>query len=448
MLPATFNRLIFIYTVLPISLLLLSSFLVFALPVGAVNWDQCLNDIRNGTWTFGGRDNQGRPVPINASTTAISYRLCREACGTGPEPIQWSVFGQQFSSWLLPWLALISQLPFGANDKPDNLAAMLLTVGSPTLAAYSLALTVLNGRWVARRFASYNYPNARKAAHILASLQQSPLRLASEAPLLASLIVLSQNDKWWAELEDRLDYSYTWSISAVASITWVAIAYVFTVIDTFTSDLTNGIYANGQAVASLWIWLLPIVVGWLQISPKCDSKRSAKAVIRANDIAYVAGFTPDHEPKLARETARETKYAISLAQGQEQDSLRYDEKCTVPIYNYLRFLLWAQAVETVANAFHAASKNAYDRKTVNDPDEAWVEGELSPGIHHRNRTGTAERVEKYCGSPGTRGMARLPLAEVWERMFIASVIAISLQWGTTGAAVLAQWFTPTTGMSS
>ena len=143
-----FNKLtrifIYIYTALRISLLL-SSFLILVLPVGAVNWSQCLNDIRNGTWTFGGRNNQGRPVPLNASTTAISYRLCTEVCGTGPEPFQWSVFSQQFSSWLLPWLALVSQFPFGANDKPENFTAILLTVGSPTLAAYSLVLTVLNG---------------------------------------------------------------------------------------------------------------------------------------------------------------------------------------------------------------------------------------------------------------------------------------------------------------
>ena len=84
--------------------------------------------------------------------------------------MQWTVFSQQFSSWLLPWLALVSQLPFGANDKFDNFIATLLTVGSPTLAAYSLALTVLNGRWIARRFGSFNYPNTRNAVRILNSL--------------------------------------------------------------------------------------------------------------------------------------------------------------------------------------------------------------------------------------------------------------------------------------
>jgi hypothetical protein len=51
---------------------------------------------------------------------------------------------QKFSAWLLPWLALLSQLPFGATHRLDNFVSVLLAVGSPTLAAYSLTLTVLN----------------------------------------------------------------------------------------------------------------------------------------------------------------------------------------------------------------------------------------------------------------------------------------------------------------
>jgi len=323
---------------------------------------------------------------------------------------------------------------------------MLLTVGSPTLAAYSLALTVLNGRWVARRFASCNYPNARNAARILNSLQQSPLRVVSEGPLLASLIVLPENDEWWAELVVWLDYTYTWSISAAASIAWVVVAYVFTVIDSFTSDLTNGINAAGQAIGSVWIWLLPIVVGWLQISPKCDSVRLYQAVNRANQIAYVAGPTPGDEPKRARNMASE--YAISLALG-PGDLLRRDEGCTAPIYNYVRFLSWVQAVETVASAFHAASENARHHRAVNKED--WViEKKPSSRPHNGNRTGSDLQVEKYCLCRGESQSARRRTwpPEVWSRMFIASVIAILLQWGTTGAAVVAQWFTPTIGMSS
>ncbi|KAI3608193.1 hypothetical protein WG66_006613 [Moniliophthora roreri] len=109
-----------------------------------------------------------------------------------------------------PYLALLSQLPFGAQDKLENLSSVLLTLGSPTLAAYSIAITILNGRWIARLFSSHSYPNTRNAIRILSSLQQAPLRVSLDPYLLSSLIILPENDEWWAELVVWIDYTHTW----------------------------------------------------------------------------------------------------------------------------------------------------------------------------------------------------------------------------------------------
>ena len=445
----TFNELILNRLYSPASILLI--FLLPVLPTGAANWDQCLSNIRNATWrdlqgfSTGGTDNYGRPAPLTNLTTAITYNLCIAACGSGPEPIQWSKFSQQFSSWLLPWLALVSQLPFGANDRLDNLIAALLAVGSPTLAAYSLALTVLNGRWIAKRFASCNYNNTRNAVCILTWLQQSSLRVTSEGPLLPSLVVLPENDKWWSELVVWFNYTHTWSISAATSIAWVIIAYIFTVIDSFSDDLIVGIKASGQSIGSVWIWLLPIVVGWLQMSPNCDSVQLHQAMNRANEIAHVAGDTPDDEPSRVSETA--TQYAISFTPD-TGDPLHGDEGCTVPIYNYVRFLAWVQAVETVANAFHAASANAEERRAVHGGE--WVtEKRSNARSPFQNRMGTKAQVEEYCTFRGESEASPIRISawppHVRSRMFLAALLALSLQWGTTGAGVVAQWFTPTTG---
>ena len=364
--------------------------------------------------------------------------------------MQWSVFSDQFTSWLLPWLALVSQLPFGANDKLDNFVAMLLTVGSPTLAAYSLALTVMNGRWIARRFSSYNYPNTRNAVRILSSLQQSPLQVSSEEYLLSSLVVLPKNNEWWTELVAWLDYTYdTWSISAAASIIWVVIAFLFTIIDAFQEsfggpgDLITTKSWNGQSVGSAWLWLLPVVVGWLQISPKCDSERLDQAVSRANRIAYVA--TPDGEPELAGLRARE--YAISLRPG-TGDLLRRDEGCTVPIFNYARFFSWVEVVETIAGAFRVASERAR-APLSSHPEIGWAKETINVRSRVPNRTETLVQVEEYCAIIGkSQRMRRMGWGPgVWSRMFVASVLALSLQWGTTVAAVVVVWFAPTTGKS-
>ena len=404
----------------------------------AVDIPTCLANVRNGLFgTVGGRDNHGNPVDVS-NATAITYELCLAACGAGPEPFHWSVFSQQFSSWLLPWLALVSQLPFGSNDKVDNLDSVLLTIGSPALAAYSLALTVLNGRWIARRFAPFTYPNIRCAIRIFNSLQQAPLRIVKDNALLASLVVLPQNDEWWNELDNLLKETNSWSISAVASIAWVVIAYVFTVLDSFTTDLGTYIQGNGQAVGSLWLWLLPIIVGWLMISPKCDSVRLSSMIERANRIAYVA--TNDGSIILTRHSGSE-KRAVELT-ILEVDPLTRDEKCTAPVYSYARFLPLVMAVEDVCEAFHGASDHYHDHLSV-DPTIDWVMGNQQP--HERNRVGNKDQLEAYCKPLHAQTTRSRWGPNVFSRMAIASFLAMVLQWGTAGSAVVVAWFTPTVG---
>ena len=377
--------------------------------------------------------------PSTSNATAITYDLCVSECGRGQEPFQWTVFSQQFCSWLVPWLALVSQLPFGANDKLDNLESMLLTLGSPTLAAYSLALTVLNGRWITQLFWNYNYPNVKSAVRILNSLQQSPLRVDTDDVLLASLIMLPQNDEWWKELVVWLDFPHTWSISAATSIVWVTFAYVFTIVHYFSQDAPDDLNSNGDGVGSigpLWLWLLPIVVEWLQLSPKCDSFRLHQAVDRANSIAYVANQTS--QPIEARNISR--RRAIDLARS-ERDEARLDELSTPPVYNYARFLPWVQAVTVVSNAFGIICEREHHHDPV-DPGTGWRDRNLNVAL-------TASQVENYfVPRPGSVYHSRHKWGldgSVLFRMLIASAVALALQWGTTGGAIIIVWFTSAFG---
>jgi len=165
-------------------------------------------------------------------------------------------------------------------------APVVLTVGSPTLAAFSLALTAVKIRWANDRFSFVKYPNRKDAARALIHLQQVPLRLTTRDGLLASLIVLPENDDWWECLVDRLEQTHTWTVAVAASIAWVIIAFIFTVVDSFLS-LGEDINSNGQGAGSLWLWLIPIVVGWLWI-PVCSHDKLKAAIDKANDLAFVA----------------------------------------------------------------------------------------------------------------------------------------------------------------
>ena len=307
----------------------------------------------------------------------------------------------------------MSQLPFGDEEKVDDFIATLLTLGSPTLAAYSLACTVLNGRWVARflRSRRRKHRNTEHAIHVLNNLQQYPLRLTSDGQLLGSLV---ENDKWWGYLGKRLAGSGTWAISTATSIAWVFIAYIFTVIDSFT-DLTGSINENGQAVGSVWLWLLPVVVGWLQCLTKNNLKRDVES---ANDT-YVTTSTDDSPPE----------YAISLASDLD-DPFLCETGRTNPIYNYIRFFSWIQAVEIIAMEF-----------------------EQRPG-HHSEASEASESGTPLLPLDNAQHSRYIPIRpsawtfRIWSRMFIASILALSLQWGTAGSAIIVVWFTPTTGESS
>ena len=97
-------------------LLLLS---LSSLAAAVVNFAQCLEDFNNDPNAVGGVDSRGHPTSP-AEAVGFTYKACVARCGTDSEPFQWRAFVQLFSAWLLPWLALLSQLPFGSSNYTDD----------------------------------------------------------------------------------------------------------------------------------------------------------------------------------------------------------------------------------------------------------------------------------------------------------------------------------------
>ncbi|KAG1757929.1 hypothetical protein EDB19DRAFT_1901417 [Suillus lakei] len=415
------------------------SFLIlvyFVETVAGVNWTQCFADIRanaNATQNLGGLLNgNGDPVSNVADATAISYSLCTSFCGTG-EDFSVSVFSQGFSSWLLPYLALISQLPFGAQYRLDNLMSAVLTVGSPVLAGYSLFITLLNSRWINRRFRqSVDYPNSRFAVSIISSLQQVPLTLHSDRTRFASLVVLPENDSWWKYFSELVDYTHTWSIASATSTAWVVVAYILSIANSPSDTYVNFAQAGGEATSSMWLWLISIVVGWLQLSPKCDFNRLQAAYDRADR------YTRTDAPVAPLPASAQRALTIT---AQEEDVISPDELLTPPVFNYSRSLQWAYIAETIFQVFKAASKKAQSRITVKGSE--WVSESGDMAIHPDNRRGTPDQIRAYCTQPAHPSHWA---PGVFTRMALASCASLALQWGTVGGAFIVEWFTPTTGM--
>ncbi|KAH7882604.1 hypothetical protein F5I97DRAFT_288500 [Phlebopus sp. FC_14] len=408
----------------------------------SVNFTVCFQSIQsiaNATQNPAGLYyNNGTSVTVDAifNATAMSYEICASTCGSAQVPFQPLAFSQQVNSWLLPYFALISQLPFGAKDGVDNLVAAFLTIGSPVLAGYSMCLTLLNSRWISRQLESVSYPNAAAALQILVQMQQVPLRVSNDYSLLNSLVLLPENDKWWGTLAERLDYNHSWTITAAISIMWAVIAYLLSVIQSWIYYDSSGLSGGHN-----WLWLLPIVAGWLQLSPKCDFYRVRNAFLRTRDLAYIA--TRGKPVKVSTVTGRR---AVSLASPTEGASP--DEARTPPVFDYAKAIPWARESEKLLEVFRSASRRAIDREPVT-PQLKWEEIDEekdSDHIHPNNRNGSLGDVNSYCLQYLPNRAQEAWPAGIFGRMFAASLLPLALQWATSGAAIIVVWFTLTLGL--
>ena len=105
----------------PISTRVLLLLLFFSSLAAAANFTQCLEDFKRNfnSSADGGVDSRGQPVSP-AEAVGLTRETCTTQCGTDWETFDWRDFAQMFSAWLLPWLALLSQLPFGSSNYADD----------------------------------------------------------------------------------------------------------------------------------------------------------------------------------------------------------------------------------------------------------------------------------------------------------------------------------------
>ena len=93
--------------------------LSFSSLVTAVGFIQCFEDFKNNPDAIGGVDARGHPTN-SAGAVGLTYETCTVLCGSGTESFSWKEFTRLVSSWLLPWLALISELPFDSENYVDD----------------------------------------------------------------------------------------------------------------------------------------------------------------------------------------------------------------------------------------------------------------------------------------------------------------------------------------
>ena len=363
-------------------------------------------------------------------------------------------------------------------DPLEDVLNFFMTIGSPALAAYSLQVTHLNARWFSKALLDLKYPNSNAIAAVISAFQHIPIQLSPNPLLLPSLIVLPQNNGYWDLLLKGVEKTRRWSIPLVMNFVWVVFAILLTTIDSFHLAQSDDV---GYAIVATWTYLLAIIMGWLHVGSQPEPNHLKDCLDAANQIAWVASDRKDR-PDLAIDIAGQLTQAIEFTEG-DVDAARGDELRVSPVFNFSRTFTWSQKAQHVLTLVRNAADKAKRRIPVDNYGSGrgavWVAGE-NGSVANENRLGTDEQVINYCreeatafekvfGAPGpivpsspvssrtpSTPVALLPFYDprttrrfsrwapgVWTRVMLAVLLALGLQWGTVGAAIIIHyWKTP------
>jgi hypothetical protein len=180
-------------------------------------------------------DVNGNPAQNVIDALGFTYDYCLQVCGPGIDNSNqnFTAVVGQLTLWFLPYLSLLAQVPFFTEDKIGDITVSLLTIGTPTLALYSLFLTLFNWKWIK----SLTPAAVREGDNmdrilpdILGRLQQYPMRIDVELLAWALALAPDKNLDWWVKLRLRFrDRVRRLNGSGVAQLSLACIVYVFAV---------------------------------------------------------------------------------------------------------------------------------------------------------------------------------------------------------------------------
>ncbi|RMX95866.1 hypothetical protein D0868_11497 [Hortaea werneckii] len=495
---------------------------------GPTTWQgRCLNELlqtssfdwRNGLVDVHGQQVLGDGFNVSSEAWGIPISTCQRYCNADRIPyahnFNFQTFAAAMTNYFLPWLALTAQLPYETGDPWSNVLSFCMAVGSPTLVTYSLTITILNRFWANRSFGSLRRRteqpdiNNRYAGffqriiavqYLLQEAQQVPLMLSMEAGWLSSLLVLPANSAWWHILRESLRTTRRGvTASLVAQVMLAATAFLFTIIASFQAELGDPSTALQIASGSLWIWLIPIISGWVTVGTQ-HSHGTIRNALEAQPAAQAnprppAGNFVFTRPGLQRglvvvnRTMNGLSPQVQLVQPIQNQHVPYpnqaqafqaigpghrgrltwcgltvagDEREEGPIYNYARLFTWCQVASTLHRALETTADNIADDEICDATSRAQAlhiqnpppaQGQQPPPVAPDEFTGDRVDTAMYCGLASRTRVLAYPewqaMGEgdfpVYKHILGASAAALFLQWGTTGASILIAYKTPTAG---
>lgn len=245
---------------------------------------------------------------------------------------------------------------------------------------------------------------------------------------------------------------------------WVIITALLTIVDSFYRPIPGEI---GYGTVTSLAYLLPLIIGWLHVGSEPEPNHLKDSLEEASPVAWAA-TDQRGEPVLAEALVDQHSRAIEFVRRIDMDSARRDESKANPIFNYSRVFTWSQTAEIIFTSVKNAAAKA-ERRIPVSASSVGAGGNVATD----DRNGTVDEVIQYCEAESTpfekffraprplvsrshgsststdTAIGLLPFfvartrirepspwaAGVWKRVSLAAVLALGLQWGTTGAAM-------------
>jgi hypothetical protein len=367
--------------------------------------------------------------------------------------------------------------------------------------------TVLNADWITRRFRTIldrqelesvdeslkhlykEYQESAEAAlYLLREAQQVPIRVRQTKGQFGSLVVLQRNATWWSKIRERLAATRRpVTFSLVAQALFAVIAWTLTIAASYGASLGDPVQALLLSSGTLWVWLVPVVSGWVFVGTQ-SAADTIKVALKADNAFQAPQHNDDTKPyRVAYQTGLQVRSGLNLPLhrnptfvGNEPDfdsqpkhaewcgaDIRGHEWRQGPIFNYARIFTWWQLATTVSNAFAATLENVKEKRILDEQEltnrsqdskaeqpvkhaeQNQVLEDLQNGDAHPNDRSLI--VSRYCGLDGPESAKAYPEwqdigSDWWKRLVAAILMAVALQWGTTGAAIVIAFLTEVRGL--
>ena len=343
------------------------------------------------------------------------------------------------------------------------------------------------------------YPQQAKALtaarSILIESQHIPIQIINGPDReISQLVVIAENSAWWTRLLDMVQKTKRgWTYSLYSQVSWVFVAQLLTIIDFFNTKSQSTTVGVGLAINCLWVWMIPITLGWVYVGTQTSAGSIKEALgnvtvpilgdrknIRGRcvgirdrsiygDAAMLPGYRHDRDPSWRtystagqREVDHERKGSLEIeiissgssgesrtlgSEKQSHAAIKYHPTdcgtffglsiagCELeagPIFNYARIWSHTNAVKHVAEAFHWSvvrqGHTALNRREWNEKNQS------------QNLDGSPEEMSAYTSKdwedePNLLIHGDAPWSAIIN-MFSAGLIAILMQWATTGSAII------------